>query len=64
MEFNQISDEYIGDSKIINHKNDPCDEFKNKLSICMKNSDDNIMACQEIRNVYESCLRQERLRSK
>ena len=33
-----------------------CDKFKNKLEICMKNSDNNIIPCQALRNDYESCL--------
>ena len=33
-----------------------CDNFKNKLEICMKNSDNNIIQCQDLRNNYENCL--------
>ena len=62
IEFSQISDEYVGDSKIINKKEGPCDEFKKNLSICMKNSDDNITACQSLRIIYEDCLREENKR--
>ena len=58
IDFSQISDEYIGDKKIINKTNDPCEELKNKLSICMKNSDDNIIVCQSLRDAFESCLRE------
>ena len=58
IDFSQISDEYIGDEKIVNKKNDPCESLKNKLSVCMKNSDDNIIVCQSLRNAFESCLRE------
>ena len=34
----------------------PCNTIKKKLEICMKNSDDNIIYCQELRNNYENCL--------
>lgn len=59
IEFNQISDEYIGESKVINKKEDPCDDFKTNLAVCMKNSDNNIMVCQSLRNFYENCLREQ-----
>lgn len=58
IDFSQISDEYIGDKKIINKKCDPCESFKKELSICMKNSDNNIIECQSLRNAYESCIRE------
>ena len=61
-DFSQISDEYVGDSLIINKKQDPCDEFKENLSMCMKNSDDNITACQSLKTIYEDCLREENKR--
>ena len=51
-----IRDKYIGKSKIINKKVDLCLESKEKLSICMKNSDDNIIVCQKMRDLYESCI--------
>lgn len=35
---------------------DPCGDFKKKLSVCMKNSDDNILECQLVRNSFEQCL--------
>lgn len=34
----------------------PCSDFKKKLSACMKNSDDNILECQSVRNSFEQCL--------
>jgi hypothetical protein len=34
----------------------PCKYLKKNLEICMKNSDDNIIVCQSIRNKYEHCL--------
>ena len=64
IEFSQTSDEYVGDSTIINKKESPCDEFKKSLSMCMKNSDDNIMACQSLKTIYEDCLREENKRMK
>ena len=36
-----------------------CEEFKKDFFICMKNSEDNIIVCQEFRDVYENCLRKE-----
>lgn len=33
-----------------------CNTFKEKLNVCMKNSDNNIIVCQQIRNDYENCL--------
>ena len=48
---------------LVNEEN-PCEEFKTKLSICMKNSDDNIIACQSLRDIYENCLREESKRSR
>ena len=42
----------------------PCEEFKTKLSMCMKNSDDNIVACQSLRDIYENCIREENKRSR
>ena len=33
-----------------------CSDFKKKLSACMKNSDDNILECQSVRNSFEQCL--------
>ena len=44
---------------VINEKDFSCEEFKKNLSICMRNSDDNIIYCQSLRDVYESCLRKE-----
>jgi|TARA_B110000858_G_scaffold136746_1_gene155379 hypothetical protein len=35
---------------------EPCSDLKKKLSICMKNSDDNILECQSVRNSFEQCL--------
>ena len=58
IDFSQINDEYIGDEKIINKIDCPCEELKNKLSVCMKNSDDNIIVCQSLRDAFESCLRE------
>ena len=43
---------------VVNEEN-PCEEFKTKLSMCMKNSDDNIAACQSLRDIYENCLREQ-----
>lgn len=48
---------------VVNEEN-PCEEFKTKLSMCMKNSDDNIVACQSLKDIYENCLREENKRSK
>ena len=59
VDFSQISDEYVGDSLVINKKEGPCGEFKKNLSICMKNSDDNIILCQDMRNIFEDCLKNE-----
>lgn len=59
MEKTQTNDYIIE----INKNNNPCKGFKTKFSICMKNSDDNIVACQSLRYVYESCLREENKRS-
>lgn len=36
--------------------NGSCGDFKKKLSVCMKNSDDNILECQSVRNSFEQCL--------
>ena len=38
------------------NKND-CSFLYKKLSICMKNSDDNIILCQDMRNIFEDCLK-------
>ena len=40
------------------NKND-CSFLYKKLSICMKNSDDNIILCQDMRNIFEDCLKNE-----
>ena len=45
-------------------KNKFCEKFKKNLSNCMKNSDDNIIYCQQIRDVYENCLRKENKKRK
>jgi hypothetical protein len=45
---------------VLNHEQEevdgPCGDFKKKLSACMKNSDDNILECQLVRNSFEQCL--------
>ncbi len=40
-----------------NKDKSPCEFLYKQLSNCMKNSDDNIIACQDLRNNYENCLR-------
>ena len=53
---NNLNNAFIIEKKNINNKNS-CDKLKEKLATCMKNSDDNIIYCQSIRNMYEDCLR-------
>lgn len=38
------------------NKNGPCKLLKIQLNACLKNSDDNIILCQSVRNAYEYCL--------
>ena len=45
-------------------KNKSCEKFKKNLYICMKNSDYNITYCQQLRYVYENCLRKENKKRK
>tara|TARA_B100001027_G_C16090316_1_gene251384 strand:+ start:157 stop:360 length:204 start_codon:yes stop_codon:yes gene_type:complete len=49
---------------IVNINENPCDDFKTNLAVCMKNSDNNIMVCQSLRNFYENCLEEENKKSK
>ena len=53
---NNLNNAFIIEKKNIDDKNS-CDKLKKTLAICMKNSDDNIIYCQSIRDMYEDCLR-------
>ena len=55
----KLDENNSSETTVVINKENPCEEFKTKLSMCMKNSDDNIIACQSLRDIYENCLREQ-----
>ena len=55
----KLDENNSSETTVVVNKENLCEEFKTKLSMCMKNSDDNIIACQSLRDIYENCLREQ-----